>query len=157
MTDVTILAESPRGKLAYDPSLNTVYALTPCCGASGKGHEVGVVCRKCYQTVDLVFGDCAVPGDPGADWDLSYMLWYLDLKDREDEIVARLNEALGQRTRLIRSQTKEAPMKFGRKPKYRFVGRSGPWLIWEAPIPGDSRVDQVRVGAEWFYRTMVKS
>ncbi len=36
----------------------TIYALTPCCAATGKGSDVesGVVCRKCYREVDAVYG-----------------------------------------------------------------------------------------------------
>lgn len=35
------------------------YPLTECCGATGKGSEspTGVVCRKCYATVDAIYGD----------------------------------------------------------------------------------------------------
>lgn len=35
-----------------------VYALTPCCNATGKGSHspTGVVCRGCYRTVDISFG-----------------------------------------------------------------------------------------------------
>jgi len=35
-----------------------LFALTPCCQASGKGSdsETGVVCRACYETVDVYFG-----------------------------------------------------------------------------------------------------
>lgn len=39
------------------------YALTPCCGASGKGADCnsGVVCRSCYREVDAYFGGPAEP------------------------------------------------------------------------------------------------
>lgn len=48
-----------------------LYALTPCCHASGKGSvncETGVVCRACYDEVDPKYGDLvnlvAVPAKP---------------------------------------------------------------------------------------------
>lgn len=33
-----------------------VYLLTPCCQATGKGGERGVVCRSCYKDVDDRYG-----------------------------------------------------------------------------------------------------
>jgi hypothetical protein len=39
-----------------------VYSLlTPCCNASGKGGEHGVICRACYDDVDFIFGACWLP------------------------------------------------------------------------------------------------
>jgi hypothetical protein len=32
------------------------YPLTPCCGASAKGGEYGIVCRKCYADIDPMYG-----------------------------------------------------------------------------------------------------
>jgi hypothetical protein len=59
MTDI-IMAEAPIaiGFNSYDNSKVSFYPLTPCCAASGKGSEseTGVVCRKCYRTVDAGFG-----------------------------------------------------------------------------------------------------
>jgi hypothetical protein len=42
-----------------------LYPLTPCCHASGKGSEspTGVVCRKCYATVDSKFGGPTYPDE----------------------------------------------------------------------------------------------
>jgi hypothetical protein len=41
------------------------YPLTPCCRASGKGSEspTGIVCRKCYATVDYKFGTNTLPDE----------------------------------------------------------------------------------------------
>lgn len=41
-------------KVAYYP--------TPCCGASAKGLEGGIGCRKCYRYIDPSFG--GVPQEP---------------------------------------------------------------------------------------------
>lgn len=30
--------------------------LTPCCNASGKGGETGIVCRACYRSVSSKYG-----------------------------------------------------------------------------------------------------
>lgn len=38
------------------------------------------------------------------------------------------------------------------KPSYRYKGRSGDFMYWEARIPGDSRVDQVRCRWDWFWK-----
>ena len=32
------------------------YGLTPCCGASAKGGEYGIVCRACYGEIDPLLG-----------------------------------------------------------------------------------------------------
>lgn len=64
LSDVTIAVTN----IASDtqPPAFLAYPLTPCCGASGKGGESGVICRACYRPVDPMFGDCAplysVPG-----------------------------------------------------------------------------------------------
>jgi len=55
--------------VAYDADLGMAYPLTPCCQASGKGADVGVVCRNCYQPVGLLFGDCAMVATAPAQWD----------------------------------------------------------------------------------------
>lgn len=39
------------------------FFLTPCCHASGKGAECGVVCRRCFAEVSWCFGDVGVPED----------------------------------------------------------------------------------------------
>lgn len=35
---------------------NEAVPLTECCDATGKGSEVGIVCRSCYREVDPIFG-----------------------------------------------------------------------------------------------------
>ena len=55
--------------VAYDVDLGLAYPLTPCCQASGKGADVGVVCRNCYQPVDAMYGDCATVAADPAQWD----------------------------------------------------------------------------------------
>lgn len=52
---------STSARVAYDATSGTVYLLTACCAASGKGGQspTGVVCRACYQPVPGVHGDCA--------------------------------------------------------------------------------------------------
>jgi hypothetical protein len=32
------------------------YPLTPCCGASAKGGEYGIICRACYHDIDPALG-----------------------------------------------------------------------------------------------------
>lgn len=47
------------GFTEYDKAENGLfYALTPCCGASGKGLDGYIGCRRCFQEVDEVYGDC---------------------------------------------------------------------------------------------------
>lgn len=41
-----------------------VYALTPCCQASGTGTQSGVACRACYWPVSPKFGGAAVVAVP---------------------------------------------------------------------------------------------
>lgn len=57
--------------VAYDAEVGLAYPLTPCCKASGKGGEHGVICRACYQPVDGLYGDCALLNFPGrpSDWE----------------------------------------------------------------------------------------
>ena len=49
-----VLAEEPIKVALYS---GIVYFLTPCCGASGKGSDGGIVCRACYHDVDDIYGD----------------------------------------------------------------------------------------------------
>lgn len=44
---------------AMDEGSEHMYAVTPCCGASGKGVSDGVACRACYVLVDDYFGGFA--------------------------------------------------------------------------------------------------
>lgn len=40
------------------------------------------------------------------------------------------------------------------RPMYRFKGRTGPGdthYVWEAYVPGDSRVDRVTAAVDWFW------
>jgi hypothetical protein len=41
----------------WDPTY--LFALTPCCLATGKGSEDGIVCRNCYRPVSWKFGGTA--------------------------------------------------------------------------------------------------
>lgn len=58
MSQVTIVGRSPFGKIAESEGI--FYLLTPCCEASGKGSMVdevpAIVCRKCYNEVDAIYG-----------------------------------------------------------------------------------------------------
>jgi hypothetical protein len=56
--------------VGYDKQTGLVYPLSPCCGASGKGSEDGVVCRNCYELLDELFGAAADINDHDAieDW-----------------------------------------------------------------------------------------
>ena len=51
---IGVLKEDPTIRLARSGSI--IYALTPCCGASGKGVEYGIACRACYCEVDGLYG-----------------------------------------------------------------------------------------------------
>lgn len=42
--------------LAMEVGSDYTYALTPCCDATGKGGERGIVCRACYREVPSYFG-----------------------------------------------------------------------------------------------------
>ena len=57
-TDIVGIAvkEYPGDRIAVDLEHGMVYPLTDCCGASGKGGGMGVICRKCYEDVDIFFG-----------------------------------------------------------------------------------------------------
>jgi len=46
--------------VGIDPDTGMVFGLTACCQATGKGSNVGVICRKCYMPVSHLFGDVAV-------------------------------------------------------------------------------------------------
>lgn len=43
------------------------------------------------------------------------------------------------------------------KTKYRYKGRSGDRMYWEARIPGDSRVDEVSCNWNWFWSNKEES
>tara|TARA_Y100000114_G_C11666854_1_gene281782 strand:+ start:143 stop:409 length:267 start_codon:yes stop_codon:yes gene_type:complete len=71
---MAIILERPLPKSDYRRQFSS------CCGASDKGVESGVVCRKCWNpVVDYVEED-----------NLDYFLQYLnpELKDRFDEFMA---------------------------------------------------------------------
>ena len=36
--------------------------------------------------------------------------------------------------------------------RYRFIERAGDLYIWQAHLPGDSRVDQITCSVDWFWR-----
>ena len=44
------------------------------------------------------------------------------------------------------------------KPRYRFVERlastGGDLYVWETPVPGDSRVEQMAAGVDWFWNSV---
>lgn len=50
--------------VAFHVSYGTVYPLTPCCQASGKGTEDGVCCRACYDLVSDLYGSAEPTNDP---------------------------------------------------------------------------------------------
>lgn len=52
---VMVLGRDSVGAVAT--SDGTMYYLTDCCGASAKGCDGYVGCRKCYQEVDPALGD----------------------------------------------------------------------------------------------------
>jgi len=39
-------------------SMGLVYPLTACCGASAKGGEHGIICRKCYSPIEAEYAGC---------------------------------------------------------------------------------------------------
>ena len=50
---VVIVGQDATGWLAESPELAGFhYYLTPCCLASAKGGQTGVICRSCHQPVD---------------------------------------------------------------------------------------------------------
>lgn len=52
-----IMAEAPVA-IGYDRRGEAIafYPLTPCCAATGKGGEHGIVCRRCYRDVGHEYG-----------------------------------------------------------------------------------------------------
>jgi len=63
MNDGIVMAEAPiaLGWTVYPNGEATVYPLTPCCGATGKGCDGYTGCRSCYEEVSPLFGDCWRP------------------------------------------------------------------------------------------------
>ena len=57
---ITTITDKYHGTFAVSLDVQSIYRLTPCCGASGKGSMVGdrpaIVCRGCYNEVEDVFG-----------------------------------------------------------------------------------------------------
>lgn len=63
---------------APDGSGPYLVPLTPCCQASGKGSETGIVCRRCYRPVDAKHGAwsrLAVPVVAEPRWSPRYERW----------------------------------------------------------------------------------
>lgn len=89
LPDVTI-AVTDIGP-ADNPSY-MAYPLTPCCGASGKGGEFGVICRSCYRPVDAMYGDCAPLYDVPMSWPTERIIGgWTDVPDAElAAVVARI-------------------------------------------------------------------
>jgi len=56
----TLKIDGENCNVVWDSEHEMVYALTPCCNATGKGWDVEtpVVCRHCYLSVSTAFGDC---------------------------------------------------------------------------------------------------
>lgn len=83
--------------IAYAPSMETFYLLTPCCKASGKGSidsATGVVCRRCYREVDPIFGfgwDKA-----NAEHDIANVLPDLGCSTPRDCVTAALTQLLAK-------------------------------------------------------------
>lgn len=44
------------GGLACTPDSTFMWYLTDCCGASAKGTEAGICCRRCYHLIDPALG-----------------------------------------------------------------------------------------------------
>lgn len=59
----TVVHEFIDGAQVAVDETGAVFFLTPCCHASGKGAESGVVCRRCFTEVSWCFGDVGVPDD----------------------------------------------------------------------------------------------
>lgn len=63
----TIIRDKFHGTFAVNLDVGTIYRLTPCCNASGKGSMVGdrpaIVCRACYKEVGDVFAYGAILSD----------------------------------------------------------------------------------------------
>lgn len=81
----------PCGMIAGISDIGVV-ALTPCCQALAKGSGSGVVCRGCYEAVDVLYGitgwesllqaakdvGCPCPHDCA-----DYVLWKLTAEEYE--------------------------------------------------------------------------
>lgn len=52
--EVIVIGRNEIGAVAE--SMGMRYYLTPCCGASAKGSESGIVCRACYYLIDEALG-----------------------------------------------------------------------------------------------------
>lgn len=63
MTTITYLGNVTIARTICGVSIGLangyVYPLTPCCEASGKGSNGGIVCRSCYEPVESVYAVCA--------------------------------------------------------------------------------------------------
>ena len=92
MYDITEIAINGYGeRIILNNNSGMVLLLTPCCDATGKGSEGGIVCRKCHEEVDPVFGSCAML-NKGLD---SVRSWLLTSAFGDDEdSVARTEGAL---------------------------------------------------------------
>jgi hypothetical protein len=68
--DMLLGVDADGNLVVHDPDIpDLVYALTPCCNASGKGSAnspTGICCRACYQPVDSYFGGPAKVTNPRA-------------------------------------------------------------------------------------------
>ncbi|MGA0848624.1 MAG: hypothetical protein ACO3RX_01615 [Chthoniobacterales bacterium] len=47
-----------NGAVEWFTAHGLVYPVTPCCRATAKGGEYGIICRACYQPIDEFFGLC---------------------------------------------------------------------------------------------------
>lgn len=63
MTVINAEAPVALGAEVFDNGKTLVWPLTVCCAASAKGSCDGVVCRKCYELIDDLFGDCWSPDE----------------------------------------------------------------------------------------------
>lgn len=93
LRDVTIAVASvgPPDNQAW-----MAYPLTPCCGASGKGGERGIVCRRCYNEVGAMYGDCAMFEKVPGFWDPVRVIGgWTDVTDAEVEaLVAQIKAVI---------------------------------------------------------------
>jgi len=92
MSAITEVATNGYGeRIILNNNSGMVLLLTPCCDATGKGGGTGIICRKCHEDVDPVFGSCAML-NKGLD---SVRSWLLTCAFGDDEdSVARTEEAL---------------------------------------------------------------
>jgi hypothetical protein len=93
MTSPTIIqAPGLTVAVAKSGTVWLAYPLTPCCQASGKGSERGVVCRSCYNEVSAIYGDCAVVNEEPGDWPCERIIAaWADLDDEAlDALVAQI-------------------------------------------------------------------